>query len=272
MSKKEEEKKDIVVAESAAALPDFLADVSGVAGLGNSMDSSDSSLPFIGILQQMSPEINESSPVYMDGAKSGYIASKGLGKFWPARLDKGEDGLLAIPCGFQRNFVEWKPNRGGYADTHEYDAEKMKKLGAKQTTVKIDGKDRTVVTLSNGNQIVDTMYTFLLGLDGTPMIVGAASTAQGPMRNWMTYRKTLRHPVSGTMLPSFAKQYRLRTAQQTKDNNTWWNWKIDDAGFVTSRDLYEAALKFAQDIAAGEVQIGRPDMFDDEAPTPDVPI
>lgn len=271
MSAKKEESKDIVVGSTAAALPSFLSDVSDVAGLGNSQESSDSSLPFVGLLQQMSPEINESSPLYMEDAKSGFIASKGLGKFWPARLDKSEDGLIVVPCGFQRNFVEWKPNRGGYVETHPFDPDAMKKLGAKQTTVKIDGKDRTIVALPSGNQIVDTMYTFLLATDGTPMILGAASTAQGPMRNWMTYRKNLRHPTSGAQLPSFAKIYRLRAAQQTKDNNTWWNWKVDDAGWNTEQWLYEAAKKFAQDIAAGEVQIGRPDMFDEE-PTPDVPI
>ena len=267
-----EESKEIALAPTAGALPDFLRDDQEVAGLGNSQDSSDSSLPFLGIIQSNSPQINESKSEYMEGAKQGMLFSKGLGMFWPARAAKGEDGLVVIPCGFQRNFVEWKPNRGGYADTHPYDLQKMRDLGARKSRVMIEGKEREIVTLKNGNQIVDTMYTFVMTQDHMPLIIGAASTAQGPMRDWMGYRKAQRKPGSGDQLPAFAKMYRLQTGEQTKDNNSWHNWKWSDVGFVTDETLYMAARKFAFDIAAGEVQIGRPDFFEDEGPTPDVPI
>lgn len=265
-----EESKAVALAPTSTALPDFLRDDKEVAGLGNSQDSSDSSLPFLGIIQSNSPQINEGKSEYMEGAKQGMLFSKGLGMFWPARAGKGEDGLLVIPCGYQRNFVEWKPNRGGYAATHEYDIEKMRKLGAKKTKVMIEGKEREQILLENGNQLVDTMYTFVMTTTGMPLIIGAASTAQGPMRDWMGYRKAQRKP-DGDQLPSFAKIYRLQTGEQQKDNNSWHNWKWLDTGFVTDQALYMAARKFAMDIAAGEVQIGRPDFFD-EMETPEVPI
>lgn len=266
-----EEKKEVATVDQTSALPAFMGDMSDVAGLGNSQNPEDASLPFLGILQQLSPELNESKPEYMEGAKSGFLASKSIGKFWPSRIAKGEDGMLVVPCGFQRNFVVWKPQRGGYVETLPYDTDLLKRRGAKQSKVMVEGKERTMLMM-DGNIVTDTMYTFVVDLEGNPYIIGAASTAQGPMRNWMSYRNTQKHPKSGLTLPAFAKVYRLRTAEQTKDNNTWHNWKVDDAGFVTSQMLYEAAKVFATKIAAGEVQIGRPDMFDSDPSSDEVPV
>ena len=125
----------------------------------------------------------------------------------------------------------------------------------------IEGKEREQIVLPNGNILTETAYVFLV-VDGMPMVLGASSTALGAMRDWMAYRRAQR--INGRELPSFAKQYRLRTVQQTKDNNTWYNWTFTDEGFVADPAMYEAAKGFATAVAAGDITVGRPDFFDQE--------
>jgi hypothetical protein len=256
-------KTDVVVKEDKANLPTFMSgELDEVAGLGNSSDPSDSSLPFLALIQSGSPQIKEENAKFIEGAKTGFIFNTATKQFWPARVSKAEDGVVVVPCGYSKHFVEWKPARGGYVTTHPFDFDFIKKLGAKKEKVIIEGKEREVICLPNGNILTETAYTFVL-IDGLPAVIGAASTALGTMRDWMSYRKSLR--MNGKELPSFAKEYRLRTALQSKDNNEWYNWTFNDVGFIQDRDLYEAAKVFAIAVSKGEVQVGRPDFFEESS-------
>ena len=251
----------IAVAQGDSALPAFLQDqLDDIAGLGNSSDQSDSSLPFLTILQNGSPQVKEEDAKFIQDSKPGYIFNTATKVFWPARASKGEDGAIVIPCGHQKKWVEWKPARGGWAGNHEFDIELIKKMGAKKSKIVVEGKERDVITLPNGNLLVETTYTFLL-LDGLPIVLGASSSALGPMRDWMSYRRSLR--VNGKELPSFAKMYRLQTVLQTKDANSWYNWKFTDIGYVQDKATSDFAKDFAIAVARDEVQIGRPDYFDE---------
>ena len=254
--------------------PSFLEDIpEELVGLGNSSDPSDQSLPFISILQSNSPQVKEENAKFVAGAKPGYIFNTGSKQFWPARVTKGEDGVLIVPCGYRRKWVEWKPSRGGFVQNYDFSIDLLRTLGAKKTRVVIEGKEREVITVPCGNLLVETAYTFML-INGTPAVLGASSTALGSMRDWMNYRNSLRR--NGKILPSFAKTYRLQTVLQTKDQNSWYNWKVVDVDWVRDRDVWELAKDFAIAVERDEVQIGRPDYFEDSADAPhsrsDVPV
>jgi len=263
MTAKKEDTKEVVAAGATAlatvggaALPAHLqADIQNVAGLGNSQDSRDSVMPFLAILQKGSPQVNEEESKYIDGAKAGMLLNTATGQIY-----SGKEGILVIPCGFQKNFVEWKPNRQGWAGSHPFNVDHIKRLGAQKKTVKVDGKDRTSIVLPNGNILTETAYTFIT-VDGTPMVIGAASTALGPMRQWMSYRRSQKLP-NRTELPSFGKQYRLTTVYEKNDAGDWYNWKFTDEGFVLDAGAYEEAKAFAIAIAKGEASVGRPDDFE----------
>lgn len=249
------------VAVQDSALPAFLQqDIGEVAGLGNSNDPNDSSLPFLAMIQSNSPQIVEENSKYIPDAKAGFVFNTATREAWPARVSKQEDGVIVIPCGYLKQWVEWKPNRGGYAGSHPFTMETLRTLGARKTKMMVEGKEREQIVLPNGNILTETAYTFLI-VNGMPMVLGASSTALGAMRDWMAYRRAQR--IGGKELPSFAKQYRLRTVQQTKDNNTWYNWVFKDEGFVTDESVYAAAKGFATAVAKGEVSVGRPDFFDE---------
>lgn len=253
---------EIALASANESLPAFMQqDLENAEGLGNSTDPNDSSLPFLAIIQSNSPQIVEENQKFIEGSKAGFIFNTATRVFWPSRSSKQEEGVVVIPCGHLKQWVEWKPNRGGYAGSHPFTRETIQQLGARKTRTIVEGKEREQITLPNGNILTETAYVFLL-VDGMPMVLGASSTALGAMRDWMAYRRSQR--INGRELPSFAKQYRLQTVQQTKDNNTWYNWKFQDAGFVTDAALYETARGFATAVAKGEVSVGRPDFFESD--------
>lgn len=245
-----EEKTQVPAVTGGVQLPSYLSqtDVEQLAGMGNSTAAEDNVLPFLAILQKGSPQVNRQEPEYIKGAEMGMILNTAT-----QQIFSGDEGISVIPCGFQKNLVEWIPRTagGGYIDTHPFDWNLARKMGARKD-------DSTgAILLPNGHQLVETAYTFVL-VDGTPAVVAASSTALGPMRAWMALRNAKRLP-NGKSMPSFLGRYRLRTVYQKNDKGDWYNWKIEDEGLVQVEADFQMARAFAEAIAKGEVRMGRPD-------------
>ena len=251
-----------IVAAGGAQLPDYMAaDIDEFAGAGNSKDAADSALPFLGLLQTGSPQVKEEDPKYILGAKAGYLLNSASKQVWPARAGKSEEGVVVVPCFYTKKWVEWKPNRGGFVANHYFDISLLKKLSARKVKVVVEGKEKEQITLPNDNYLVETAYTFVLA-GGSPLVIGAASSALGPMRDWMYARKAKRY--RGRELPSFACQWRLQTVLTTRGENSWYNWKITDTETLAGPEEYALGKALFQAASTGTLQIGRPDYFDDD--------
>lgn len=238
-------KTETPVSAAQAGLPAHLQQLDpALAGLGNSTDSQDVTLPFLTILQKGSPQVNKQEPEYIRGAEVGMVLNTATGQLY-----SGEEGFLFIPVGFQKNYVEWikRTDGGGYIDTHPFDLELIRKMGA--------FKGERGIELPNGHQLVETSYTFglLPGLE--PAVIGAASSALKPMRDWMSLRNRWR--VGTTVAPAFSRSYMMQTIYQKNEKGDWYNWKIKDGDWLDA-ETFEIAKKFALQVAAGEVKMGRP--------------
>ena len=241
--------KSLVKTGEGTNVPSFLQErIDETQGMGNSMSAQDNTTPFLAILQSNSPQVEENKPEYIEGAKKGMIFNTAT-----KELFDGKTGVDVIAFGFQKVFNEWVPRSAGGGFVASYSMEDPIKDAAKPREV--DGKKRGLM-LSNGNDLVETLYTGVL-LPGSPMpaIIGATSTALKPMRDWMTLRNNTL--IGGKPAPAFARRYTLTTVYQENESGSWYNWKVT-AGDWVSQEEFERALKFAKLMASGEFNIGRP--------------
>lgn len=252
MAKNEENKE--IVKTSGEAVPAFLQQsIDETAGMGNSTAASDNTMPFLAILQGLSPQLEENKAEYIEGARKGMLFNTATKQLYDT---KNDGPVEAVAFAFQKNLVEWIPRDqgGGFVEQHPW-ISNPKDMGAKPKIDPKSGKQRGWV-LDNGHDIVDTLYTFLLFPDQPmPVIIGATSTAHKPMRDWMTMRNNVL--IGGKPAPSFAKTYKFSTVYQENEAGSWYTWKIDMGDWV-SEDLYKRAFEFAKMAAAGDMVVGRP--------------
>lgn len=244
-----QESRNEVAVASGDQLPAHLQQAGELAGLGNSQDAADSSLPFLALAQSGSPQLKRQDSNYIEGLQVGGLFNTATKEFW-----SGEIGVPVIPCGFQKNWVEWVPRDagGGYVDSFDWDPMLPRKMGCR--------KDEKLGLLTPaGNQLQETAYTFCLMADtGAPIVIGASSTQLGAMRDWMALRRTFR--IAGNPAPAFSRVYQARTAWKKNEKGDWYVWKMSDGGWLLDPALFESAKAFALQISKGAVKIGRPQM------------
>ncbi len=243
-----------VATQDVAGLPAFLQEGidPSIAGAGISTDARDFLLPFLAIAQSNSPQLKkQQEDKYIKGLEAGDIFNTATGKFW-----KAEEGIIVVPAFFQKAEVEWVPRSegGGYVDTHLPNSDVVAQVREIETE---DG--RKIRKLPNGHQLVETKYHFVITDDG-PAVIGLTSTGLQVSRQWLTMMKNVKIGPEGAkqIAPSFAKQYRLRTVYRTNDSGDWFQYTIEDAGWVASLDLFNEAKAFYLDAAKTGVVLGRP--------------
>lgn len=221
------------------------------AGKGVSTSSNDVGIPFLVILQDLSPQVKKRDEKYIDGAEVGMIMNNASQEIYAS-----EDGILFIPCFFKSALVEWVPrdSGGGYVKEYPIDDPIMRR------TTRPDRKKPP--KLENGNDLVETRYYFGLHAkpDGTyePAVIGMASSALKISREWMRQLKLVKTP-GGAIAPSFAKAWRLKT-KLAKNNagQEYFTWSINAERWVNSEE-YAAGRTLEAECARGNVQASRPD-------------
>lgn len=79
----------------------------GVAGLGTeNVTSSDLIIPRIGILQKLSPQLDEEHALYIEGAEEGNFCNIGMGELI-------ESPMRIVPCYYIKQWLEWAPRKSG---------------------------------------------------------------------------------------------------------------------------------------------------------------
>lgn len=229
---------------SALAVINLEAD-SGAGFEGADKDSF--SIPFLALLQKMSPQCDDGDGKYIKGAKAGMFLNTATGEVF--------DGpIIVIPCAYQRAFVEWSPREsgGGFRGSH-------KPTDPVAATVKRDDKNRDM--LPNGNSLVDTRYHFCLHVkkNGSfePIVISMSSTQLKKSKGWMTIMNNLkvnRKDGSAFTPPMFSHQYSITTVNESNEKGTWKGFKIEIASQVTNPDLYIAGKNFHTQVNAGVVK------------------
>ena len=139
------------------------------AGLQN-IDSSEMMIPFLRILQALSPQVQPPEQGGLAGAKAGMILNTATNEMWP-----GAKGLHFYPVERDHNFVKYVPRTagGGFLGIEGPKSELVAELRKAQGNF---GK----LTLPDGNEMQETFYLYgLVAPEGgfpQRVMVGFAST------------------------------------------------------------------------------------------------
>ncbi len=214
--------------------------------------SSDLSVPFLGILQSNSPQVEDNNP---DGAASGMLFNTVT-----RELLDGDVGVVFLPCHKDTAFVEWVPRDlgGGFVGMHDPDGDVVK--AAKEAhEANPDAKFGKYKV--GKNDLIETYYVYGLILDDTGeetqgfAVISFASTKIKAYRDWTTAMYTLKGKP-----PIFANRARIRTVKQKNDFGTFFNFCIDPLREtwskslidpITSKGLLTEASEFREMVTSG---------------------
>ena len=211
-----------------------------------SITGQDLAIPFIKILQQMSPELAKRDGKYIEKASEGMILNTVTGQIWGS-----EEGLVVIPCGFKFKIIEWKADRGGF----------VAQYSRTDAVPEFERNERGMAITKEGNILSDTAehYVLIVHEDGSceQALISMSSTQLKHSRKWNTMikQKIIQTQDGPLPAPIYAFMYKLSTTGESKDDNHWEGWKIDDAGLVADNNLYQGAKAFASSINQDQVNV-----------------
>lgn len=185
----------------------------------------DLQVPFIGIVQKMSPAVDPDKPQYNPEARAGNLMNNNT-----YELYDGNEGILVVPVKFQNRYREFeidtKGKRGDFVADH----------GTDRSLYDQAEKDGPRHVLPNGNEIEQSAFYYVLVVnqeDGTydQAVINMSRTQYKKARGWNTLITTakLKTPDGNTVsnLKPYAFTYRLKTATETNsDGESYSNWLI----------------------------------------------
>ena len=253
--------------KSAELSTDVLDDIFETAGDGASFDSSEMQIPFVRILQALSPQLNKKKPEFIEGASSSDMYNTVTGQYWD-----GEEGLVVVPCYQTTKYLEFVPRDqgGGYKG----------EIPVNDPILQRTSREGSKEILPHGNELVksDHHYCLVVDADGgfQPAVIDMKSSQLKVSRRWKTQiaMQKIKHPKTGAMVTPavYATMWRLSTTEESNDQGTWGNYQIAKESLVTDRDLLLEAKAFRESIMAGEVKAAKDPEHASPAQDDDIPF
>lgn len=245
--------KEVAVQETDQ-LPAHLRELlSEHVGEGVSSAAEDNLIPLIYVLQAQSPQCNKRGADYVENAESGslWLRSSGL----PAV--SGEVGIKFQHCYFSKDWVEWKPNRGGFVGRHDVRPEEA----VLTHTPTPQDPDKKSWLLPNGNVVVETKYhignVYLPDGKIMPYVIPLSSSGLSVSKEWMFLINN--KIIPGGVAPGYACFYRLKTKEVTNPKGTWMRIIVSDEGWVTEEADIMRGINLYKSFKAGEKAIDVPE-------------
>ena len=182
------------------------------------INSSTMAIPFIRILQDLSPQVKKKDPGYVEDAEVGD---------WYNTVTKDlyDSPLKVIVLKFERVYIEWRPDRGGFVSYHT--PENAERIAIDKTF----GKWKTV----EGNDLQETYVYFLLLADDISsgvVILSCTSTAIKTSKEWNRLMTT--HVMdNGERAMPYYIVWDLYSEYRTKDQYSWYGFTPKFNAIVT---------------------------------------
>jgi hypothetical protein len=212
-------------------------------------DKDSFAIPFLRVLQKISPQCDEASGQYIEGAKGGQLFNSVTGELYD-----GKEGVIFLPCAFQRRFLRWAPrgSDGGYKG--EYTPEDVALMKADGRVVELEGRlyfpaDDGSVSEKKCDRLTDTRAHYGLVLNNgvaSPVLFALGSTQIKKSKLLMTLLSGAKIKSGDKLVtpPTWMNRIKVTTTLESNDQGSWYGVKFEADGFITDRDLYEAGRDF----------------------------
>lgn len=222
------------------------------AGFENA-DASAYAIPFLTVLQSMSPQCKKSDGAYIKGAEEGMLYNSVTQEVFD-----GEHGVRVVPCYYKRVFLKWAPRDAGGGFRGEFAPSDP----IVSTTTRTEKGDMC----PDGDLLSDTRvhYVLMLKEDGSfqPAVISLASSQVKKSRTWMSKMEGIKFKrVDGSLFtpPMYSHIYKISTVPESNDQGSWFGWKMETVGVQEDPALFAACKEFKRAVAAGEVKEKSPD-------------
>lgn len=195
-------------------------DITKVSGMGTENLDSGSALPFVRILQDLSPQLKSNKDEYVEGSKAGDL-------FFNKTKCLLANPLNIIPVYTKAVYTEWIPRNkgGGYVASHP--------LTVVSDPSYEKGRERQYDEWLGENELRYTSYWFILAeIDGNweEAIIPFTSSQLKVSRKLTGDINRFRYEQDKSIIPPlFAQKWQLKTVMETsKNNDDYWNFEIAD--------------------------------------------
>lgn len=230
--------------------------------IGGGMEGADKdsfAIPFLRVLQKISPQCDEADAAYVEGAKGGMLYNSVTN-----RLYDGKEGVIFLPCAFQRRFLQWAPRGTDGGFRGELLPEQVARMRDEGLIVELDGRlyiadEKGEASEKKSDRVVDTRSHFGLVVDGdnvTQVLLTLSSTQIKKSKQLMSILSAAKVKTAAGLVtpPTWMNQVRITTVLESNDQGSWYGVKFEPEGFVSSKDVYDAGKAFHEAISAGEAK------------------
>ena len=225
-------------------------------------------IPFLRILQALSPQLNKLDPLYIKGAEQGDLFNTVTNKVY-----KGEEGMVVIPVAFDTKYLEFglRDLGGGF----------VQELKADDPNILQTNREGSHEMLPSGNELVRTHQHLVLVFDEKTGeyeagVLDMKKTQLVVSRKWNSQRKSVRMKGKNGMfvLPIYGTAWRVKTVSQSNDRGTWYNFSIDRVEDVSKmKEAMLEAKSRAESFKKGEIKTAAGTSEEmDQAKSGDVPF
>lgn len=237
---------------------------------GETMSQDDMSIPFLSILQPLSPQVIKGEDEFIKGATASMLfnsVTKEL-RVTQQEDDAGNDtpvvGAFVIPLSYKASFIEWVPRNKGGGFVREYDVTE----GATIRTARNETNQDIILPGSPlgtpGNQLsyTHTHFAFVVNDNAVePVVISMSSTQVKPSKDWNALITKMRDAgvpgKPGSTAPRFLKLWGATTRRRSNEQGAWyiWDFKPTDRLITEVPGALKRAIDFVESIKAGEVVV-----------------
>lgn len=247
MTKKNETTETTELAPRPEALPpaDFSMFENDLGQGFEDTSRDDYAIPFLSILQAMSPQCTMGKPQYNEDLRPGMFYNSVTEKAYA-----GKTGVLFVPAKYQRVGILWEAGKND--GTGFRGVLSVAEMEEKLRTCTKDDKNHDIT--EDGLVLVNTCQWYGLLLDEEtgatePVLLSLKSTQLKKSKRWLTLAQNLRH--KGQPLPLASQVYRLTSVPEQNDQGAWMGLDVKHVGIVPSVEIYEAAKQFKEMVESG---------------------